>query len=142
MQIPVWLLLLVGVATVSDESARRRALTASKWSRLWTMRSTENSRSKFSSFNWCNDDKSEATRIISYLLMHNKIIKISLNFWLQLFINFQLTVKMTCLLHKKLAPLLPLSFKQLIQRLRLVFISSIVWACISGSWWWSWWFLK
>ena len=61
--LPIWLPLLFGVATVSDDNARRRARTANKWSLRWTIRSTESSRSKFSSFSWCNEDRSDATEM-------------------------------------------------------------------------------
>ena len=51
----------LSVLTVREERARRRALTANRWSRRWTIRSTESSRSRFSSLSWCKDDSKEAT---------------------------------------------------------------------------------
>ena len=50
LKLPVWVLLIFGVATVRDDSARGRDLTASKWSLCCTIQSTESSRSRLSSF--------------------------------------------------------------------------------------------
>ena len=46
--------------SVSELRARRRALTASRWSRRAIKRSTLSSRPRFSSLSWCREERREA----------------------------------------------------------------------------------
>ena len=99
-----------------EESASSLALTAKRWSRRCTRRSTENSRSPFSSLSWCRELRSDATaRKARACITISYVVRNSTNYKAVL-----LTVKVAGLLHEELAPLFPLSLEQLVQSLWLV----------------------